>query len=378
MAGRNTGIGTVSIWIRAIVALLVAALAVITFLPFLDTNAWWVRFLSFPRVQFLCALAVLLLISIALRGRLRWYGVLTSLVAAVALAVQSWMVVPYSAVAPVAAASAATCADGNRIRVLEANLQMTNEHDDRLFKEIQAADPDVLLFEEVDDWWDKKLQELHGRYPNTKHFVTQNYYGITLLSRFPLVSPEIRFLADSRDPAVFSGVTLPSGDAIRFYGIHPRPPTFGQSSAERDAIVSAAALAIADDKAPAILVGDMNATPWSPIVRRAARIGGLLDPRLGRSWFPTWKANATVMRWPLDEMLFSRHFALMDFRVLPPFGSDHQPVLATLCYAPQLNQSAPKPQDGDIAAARAAVEAGQSAAGPSPEPAAGKQAPGTS
>ncbi|MCB8837427.1 endonuclease/exonuclease/phosphatase family protein [Aurantimonas sp. VKM B-3413] len=378
MAERRGRIGKPWGWIRAIVALLVAILAIASLLPFLHTNVWWVRFLSFPRVQFLCALAALLLISIALPGRLRWYGVLTSAVAAAALAVQSWTVVPYAAVAPVAAASVGACPDEHRIRVLEANLQMTNEHDDRLFKEIEAADPDVLLFEEVDAWWDAQFRQLHDRYPYSKHYVTQNYYGITLLSRFPLILPEIRFLADSRDPAIFSGVTLPSGDDIRFYGIHPRPPTFGQSSAERDAVISAAALAIADDQAPAILVGDMNATPWSPIVRRAARIGGLLDPRLGRSWYPTWKANATLLRWPLDEMLFSRHFALMDFRILPPFGSDHQPVLATLCFAPQLEQSVPKPEDGDIAAARAAVEAGQNAAAPSPEPAAGKQAPGTS
>ena len=376
MASRARPIGKLWAWVRGLVALLVVALVVVTFLPFLGTNTWWVRFLSFPRVEFLCALAALLLISIALPGRARWYGLLTSLAAAVALGFQSWTVVPYSAIAPVAAAAAPNCPAGNRLRVLEANLQMTNEHDHRLFDEIQAADPDIVLAEEVDQWWDGQLQQLHDRYPYAKHYVTQNYYGITLLSKFPLVSPQIRFLASSHDPAVFSGVTLPSGQTIRFYGIHPRPPTFGQSSAERDAVVSSAALAIADDDAPAILVGDMNATPWSPIVRLAARVGGLLDPRLGRGWYPTWKASSTIMRWPLDEVLFSPHFALIDFSVLPPFGSDHQPTLTTLCYAPGANQAAPQPAEGDIAAARAAVATGQNKASNSPEPAPGKQQPG--
>ncbi|MEX6508488.1 endonuclease/exonuclease/phosphatase family protein [Jiella sp. M17.18] len=376
MAQRRGGIGIGWIIVRALLALLALALIVVTFLPFLGTNSWWVRFLDFPRVEFLWAAVIVLVISLGLPGRLRWYGLITSLVAAAALGVQSWIVVPYSAIAPVAAASAASCPAGNRLRVLEANVQMTNEHDNRLFDEVKSADADVLLFEEVDKWWDEQFRQMHDRYPHFKHYVTQNYYGITLLSKYPLVSPDIRFLANSHDPAVFSGVTLPSGQTIRFYGIHPRPPTFGQSSAERDAVVSAAALAIADDKQPSILIGDMNATPWSSIVRRSARIGHLLDPRLGRGWYPTWKANATIMRWPLDEVLFGPAFALTDFQVLPPFGSDHQPTLTTLCYDPQLNQAAPQPVNGDIQAALQAVKTGQGKAAPSPEPKAGKQEPG--
>lgn len=360
---------------RIVLALLVLVPAVATFLPFIDTNEWWIRFLSFPRLQFLCALAFLFVLSVLLPGRLRPLGLATSLLAAVTIAVQAWILFPYSPIAPVAAETATNCPADNRIRVLEANVQMTNEHDSRLFDEIRATDPDILLFEEVDDWWDRQFAAMEDNYPHSKHYVTSNYYGITLLSKFPLISPQIHFLAGSRDPSVFAGVRLPSGDEFRFYGIHPRPPTVGQSSAERDAQISAAALAIADDTLPAILVGDMNAAPWSPIVRRAARIGHLLDPRIGRGWHPTWKANSVLLRWPLDEVLFSSSFQLIDFTVLDPFGSDHQPTLTTLCFKPGAKQAAPQPSEDDIAAAHRAIRAGQGKAAPSPEPADGKQEP---
>jgi len=362
-------------WIRGAVALLVVIGTAVTFLPFLDTNTWWIRYLAFPRVQFSCALAVLLLASLLLPGRLRPYGLATSLVAAISLAVQVWILFPYSPIVSAAAAPTESCPAENRVRLFAVNIQMTNEHDDRLFDEIRATDPDLILAEEVDPWWNEQLQALHDRYPYFKHQVTQNYFGIALLSKLPLISPTVRHLADARDPSIFSGVKLPSGATFGFYGIHPRPPQIGQSSAERDAQIAAAALAISESGAPAILVGDLNATPWSAIVRLAARVGGLLDPRIGRGWYPTWKANATVLRWPLDQVLVGPEFTVGDFRVLPPFGSDHQPVLTTLCYTPGRSQNPPEAEPGDLAEARAAVIAGQNKAAPSPEPAPGSQEP---
>ncbi|WP_456684590.1 endonuclease/exonuclease/phosphatase family protein [Bradyrhizobium sp. P5_C11_2] len=278
---------------------------------------------------------------------------------------------------PVQAAAAQECAAQNRLSLLEANVQMTNEHDDRLFRMIREQRPDVLLIEEVDDWWNQKLNNLHGEYTYFKHYVTQNYFGVALLSKYPLTSADVHFLADARDPAIFATIKMPSGDEVRLYGIHPRPPQVGQSSAERDAQIMAAALAVRKADDPAILAGDMNAPPWSSVVRRAARIGPMLEPRVGRGWKPSWKAGAAVMRWPLDEVLVTPQFAVAELQVLPPFGSDHQPVLSRLCYAPG-NSSArnvPRTDPGDLPAAHAAVIKGQNKAEHSPEPKPGKQEP---
>jgi hypothetical protein len=67
----------------------------------------------------------------------------------------------------------------------------------------------------------------------------------------------------------------------------------------------------------------------------------------------------------------------VDFRVLAPFGSDHQPILTTLCYAPSATaaQTAPEAAPEDIAIAKRAVVHGQNKAVPSPEPKPGEQEP---
>jgi len=86
-------------------------------------------------------------------------------------------------------------------------------------------------------------------------------------------------------------------------------------------------------QAAEIVAGDLNAVPWSPAVRRLAERAHLHDPRIGRGWLPTWRADGIILRWPLDQILFSPQFSLVRLQVLPPFGSDHQAVLATVCVA---------------------------------------------
>lgn len=364
-------------FIRFVVSFLIVLLVIATFLPMIDTDWWWVSFLSFPRMQFLYALVVLIILSMALPGRFRWVAALSTLIALAAIVYQSIVLAPYSSIVGVQAQTAPSCPEGDQLKLLEANVEMTNEHDRRLFEEIDKNSPDVIFVQEIDDWWASQFAAMHERYPYFKEFVTQNYYGLELLSRFRLLDPQILFPAQSRDPAVIAGVALPSGQRFEFYGVHPRPPVFGQSSAERNAELMDIALRMSAQEGPSVLAGDFNSTPWMPVVERTARLGRLLDPRVGRGWYPTWKANSTFARWPLDNVFFTNQFTLVDFRVLPPFGSDHQPTLTVACYNPLAarSQPAPLPAATDFAVARRAIASGQGKAFPSPTPKPGKQQP---
>ena len=365
------------VWVRAVSAVLALILAAATFVPFIATDQWLVRFSAFPRVQVLVLLVVLLLAMLALPGRLRpvWLAVEGATVAAIAA--QVWVLYPFIGWHDPEMVAAVECPEGHRLEVVAVNVQMTNENADRLFETLADADPDLILLQETDPWWDERLKALADEYPYAVQHVTQNYFGIHLLSRFPLAGAEVRFLTSSRDPSVFTGVTLPSGDAVRFYGIHPRPPAVGQSTAERDGQILAAALAVRQDGQPSVLAGDLNSPPWSMVLGHARRVAGLLEPRIGRGWTPTFGAQSPVVAWPLDYVLAGDAFTVLGYGALPAFGSDHLPVLAELCFQPSAAalQSAPELGPDDIAAAEAAVRRGQNKAESSPEPAPGKQTP---
>ena len=89
------------------------------------------------------------------------------------------------------------------------------------------------------------------------------------------------------------------------------------------------------------------------------RLGGLLDPRVGRGLYPTYDAQSWIKSWPLDQVLHQPGFTLLDIEVLGEVGSDHDPFLASLCHRPEAAalQPPPQPLPNDLEEARASLEA---------------------
>jgi endonuclease/exonuclease/phosphatase (EEP) superfamily protein YafD len=107
------------------------------------------------------------------------------------------------------------------------------------------------------------------------------------------------------------------------------PPIVGpRGLLDRDAdIAEVARQAVATGEA-AIVVGDLNATPWSSGLRAAAAQGFLSAQGLA----PTWPASvARVFGIPIDHVLAdSRHWRVVQSGRGPQIGSDHLPVFARL------------------------------------------------
>jgi endonuclease/exonuclease/phosphatase (EEP) superfamily protein YafD len=118
---------------------------------------------------------------------------------------------------------------------------------------------------------------------------------------------------------------------IDLYGLHPQPPAPQQDSIERDVELVMVGKEIKRAKRPAIVLGDLNDVAWSPMTLSFKSAGGLLDPRRGRGFFNTYPARLPGLRYPLDYIFHTPHFAVCDMRVLPRFQSDHLPLVASLC-----------------------------------------------
>src|SRR5690242_15173429 len=107
-------------WLLILLALVGVAATII---PAVPGNIWWVRFLDFPRIEILIAsAAVWLLLLLVSRGRLSRVALLAL---AGAIAYQSYVLYPYTGFAAPNQIATETCAPGNRLRLLEVNVQQS-------------------------------------------------------------------------------------------------------------------------------------------------------------------------------------------------------------------------------------------------------------
>jgi endonuclease/exonuclease/phosphatase (EEP) superfamily protein YafD len=341
-----------------------ALLILVTALPFVRTGAWWIRVWDFPRAQI--AVAILLVLAagafvyqpFSLIDNLMLIGLVPS------LAYQAWKIFPYT---PLASPQVVQSSSGDprcRIRLLIANVLMDNRRAGDFLALVRANHPDLVLAVETDAWWDGQLSALERDYPFSVRHPLENTYGMHLFSRLELRSPQVRYLVEDDVPSIRTAVRLHSGDRIDFYGVHPRPPRPSDDTEERDAELLIVGKEVAAKPDAAIIAGDLNDVAWSYTTRLFQKISGTLDPRIGRGMFSTFNAKWPPLRWPLDHVFHEEPFALVEMRRLGFFGSDHFPMLAELCYQPELahRHEAPEADREDEEEAQAMIEEGEAAA----------------
>lgn len=358
---RRSIVAAAHIVIAAVAALLVAA----SFLPLIETFRWFVRIADFPRLQLLIALVGLsaLLAPFFRRAPAATGALLVGMFAASASHVATlW---PYR---PSGADFLQTCPPDRKLDVMVANVLLGNHGAEPVLEAVRREAPDLFLAMETDEQWAQALAPLAGEMPHTIQRITGSHYGIMLFSRLPLAAPKIAHLASQDTPAILSGVTLHSGETIDFIGMHPRPPHPGQSALGRDAQLYAAALLIRDGEKPAVVAGDLNATPWEAGIERMRRIAGLIDPRHGYGYVPTYSAKSWWQAWPLDQVFHEAGFSTMSLERLEPFGSDHYPYIARLCRtAAPGGEAPPELRDDDLREAERTIAAATGAPTPGPE-----------
>jgi len=345
---------------------LLAVATAVSFLPLIETNAWWVRYADFPRLQLATAIVLLLTALLGLGRhagkRARTTALLAVVLPAAAVGYHAHKLYPYTGLSAQAAAGVEECPAERTLSVMVANVQKRNEDASEFLRLVEDVDPDVLLVMETDGWWDRRLSPLRSTFPEAVQHIPESHgaFGMHFFSKLRLTSPAFRFLFDADTPTLFTGIDLPNGVMVQFLGLHPRPPlAWSQPTALRDAHLLSAGLEARSTKMPTIVAGDFNAVPWEPATRRSARIGGLLDPRIGRGFYPTFRTDDLLISWPLDQILYQQAFGLLDFETLPAFGSDHFPVFARLCHgAPgRMPHAAPALRPGDLEEAQVSIEA---------------------
>lgn len=286
--------------------------------------AWW-------------ALGGVIAAAIALLARRR--GILVSLQLPVIMAflvLYGGRLLPHDA-----AATAADSANGMQFSAATFNIIASQSDPDRVIEAIVALDADIVGLEEVGPRHSAQIErELAEMYPYQVHYPKLPVHGVSLLSRYPIVTEELFLpLPDSMN-YLRAEVNI-DGEPLTVYVVHPSPPThvtlpFSYNSDHRDtAITILHDEYLAHENGPVIVLGDFNMSDLSDPYRVMNANFDDAFATAGQGLGFTFPANRPMVAMPrllrIDYVWYNDHVAALDARVGGDSGtSDHMPVVADL------------------------------------------------
>lgn len=331
---------------QTVLVILALLLVIVTVLPLLRFDQWWIRVFDFPRVQITVAGIVLLAVHLYFWDTHRVYESVVLGLLVLAVGYQVVKIFPYTVLMPKQVLTSESRSDEANLKLLIANVMMDNRESAAFLDIVRQYDPDVILTVETDDWWADALRPLEAQYPHTLKNPLDNTYGMLVHSRLALIDPQVRFILKDSIPSMHMQVVLPSGDRVFVHFIHPDPPNpkYATETTERDAELLIVGREMEKRDTPTIIAGDFNDVAWSYTTSLFQKASGMLDPRIGRGMYNTFNAKNPLLRWPLDHVFHSDHFKLVSMETGPAWGSDHFPIFIELSLEPGAEAEQEEPE----------------------------------
>lgn len=263
-----------------------------------------------------CALAVF-------AGRY-WFAVIGFGMVAVVVAIGLWGQLSEAFSPPVQA----SLRDERVVKILSFNSSLRNTDRDRVEAMLRRENAGIVVLLEFGPEKQAMLDDIADLYPFRVDCRERQYCNLALLSKQPILDWEVvthwvgpPFLK-ARFGHGYGNLTIIGTHLLR------APHIYAQARQLR-----ALAALIQNTPGPLVVAGDLNATPWSHVLRRFER-----ETRLRRltslpSW-PVWAAG-------LPQLAIDHIFVSPDIRVLQAprlggnGGSDHLPVAATIALEPR-------------------------------------------
>lgn len=227
---------------------------------------------------------------------------------------------------------------GRSLRLLSLNMHL-DATDDAKFQTLVAAEkPDVILLTEAPPDLDQRMTPLAELYPHRVPLRDKAMHEVALYSRWPIAGIETNRSAHPLMPVAAIDLCPPSGErgaCLRVVTLHAGRP-FGADAAIRERQLNIAARLATSRLGPAVIIGDLNLTPWSPTFARLIDSAHLQDTSRLRGLRPTWRSAALppgvaeLFALSIDQALVSEDIAPRANRVGPDVGSDHRPIIVDL------------------------------------------------
>lgn len=277
----------------------------------------------------ICWISTILAITATIMRRWRHATVMAILVLW-----QFWLVWP-TAMIPTTAARTS----GAQLKVIELNAWYWNKRPDDIVAYLGKSNADIVGLVEVSPKLQAALAALYSRYPYHVDCIGADpHCEEVLLSRWPIdritagrvdnhlpivVSARLHLPGDLQVDIVVSHIIRPLNWWLPRPDTDLLPQTAPTLQGEQAALLAKRLAQLGPD---AIFLGDLNATPWSPLMKALREAG---------SWHPETKINPSWPRWgplllrlPIDHILSRGQVDIVSLNTGPDLSSDHLPLEA--------------------------------------------------
>ncbi len=225
--------------------------------------------------------------------------------------------------------------EGFPLKVMSVNVHTRNTHSRPFLDEVKRLAPDVIAVIELSERWERAIEPLKADYPfsTISRLPGDRRYGVAILSKYeidPMPMPPDRLKLHFRCAAAL--ISTPAGP-VRVVAVHPIPPTSIAASRHRDLQLVCVNEFVRLDSSyePMIVLGDLNATPWSHGYRLLIKGTTLRNTRRGSGIMGSWHTTIpSVLRIPIDHILVNDPIGVSAIELGADIGSDHLPEIADL------------------------------------------------
>lgn len=297
--------------------------SILTVCSLLGRRFWMLDVLSHFHIQYTLVLIFALVGLLILR---RW----RSMLLIPALIVNLWLLAPFF----IPNGVVATPAGQTPLRVIGMNISTANAGYPQVVERIRERKPDIVFLSEVRNDLVTLLQtELGDEYPMQYAKPSRFTLGVAILARDPSVVVQTVTIDQSvgrMSRHYLRADFVWEEGPVSLAGIHPLPPLRAEWADSRDREIGLMAQLGRTSEYPFVLIGDLNASPWSHAMRTLKSTTELRYANDGYGIWPTWfigsRAISLFLGAPLDHILVSPEWAVVGYTEEGDIGSDHVPV----------------------------------------------------
>jgi endonuclease/exonuclease/phosphatase (EEP) superfamily protein YafD len=305
--------------LRAPVLAVGVAALVVSVIGFADDLLWLAELGASFRLHLM--LVALVVATLALFGR----SALGAALAAMVLLLNAFVL------APLYTRDAAPAGGAGRLRLAHINMQGHSGDLDALERTLTAARPDVLVVLEPSNGW---LLEVSRHAVGYRILVGPYRYRprVLVLAARRVTNVAVPAEPGLPDSSLAFDVAL-DGRSLRVLAVHVVAPSTPGDRQVRDDELEAVGAWARRHRGSEIVLGDLNATPWSTALERLETSTELRNSAYGFGVQPTWPAWAGPLGIPIDQLLHSRDLTVVARDIGPGFGSEHRSLWATIAHA---------------------------------------------